>query len=164
MASSTTKRVLVYRFDRQPVEAVVNPNQYLTETHAELITAGGTLQKIAYPEIKAVCFAKEPGRADLFSDENLFERRPKLAGLWTRFVFRDGDLLEGVLPHNLLDWPRQGYLVTPPRAGLTRQLAFIPREALSETHLMGVVGVPGGDKRKGRQDRPAVGQLTMFDR
>jgi hypothetical protein len=164
VASSTTKRVLVYRFDRQPIEAVVNPNEYLSESHAELITAGGTLQKISYGDIKAVCFAKEPGRADLFSDENLFERRPKLAGLWSRFVFRDADVLEGVAGHNLLDWPRQGYLVTPPRAGLTRQLVFIPREALSATHLMGVVGVPAPDKRRSKPDRSVIGQLTMFDR
>jgi hypothetical protein len=164
VASSTTKRVLVYRFDRQPIEAVVNPAEYLGASHAELITAGGNLQKIPYSEVKAVCFAKEPGGPDLFSDENVFERRPKLAGLWVRLVFRDGAVLEGVASHNLLDWPRQGYLVTPPRAGLTRQLVFMPREALSETHLMGVVGVPGPDKRKAKADRSVLGQLTMFDR
>jgi hypothetical protein len=164
VASSTTKRVFVYRFDRQPLEAVVNPSEYLRENHLELITAGGNLQKLLYTEVKAVCFAKEPGRPDLFSDGNLFERRPKLAGLWTRFVFRDGDLLEGVLPHNLLDWPSQGYLVTPPRAGLTRQLIFISREALSETQLLGVVGVPAGEKRKSKSDPGRLGQLTMFDR
>lgn len=164
MASSTTKRVLVYRFDRQPIEAVVNQNEYLRESHTELMTAGGNLQKIAYGEVKAICFAKEPGRSDLFTEENLFERRPKQPGLWSRFVFRDGDLLDGILPHNLLDWPPQGYLFTPPRAGLTRQIVFVPREALSETRLMGVVGVPAHEKRKPRTQRPPVGQLSIFDR
>lgn len=130
----------------------------------ELITAGGNLQKIPYLEVKAVCFAKEPGRSDLFADENLFERRPKMAGLWTRFTFRDGDVLDGVLPHNLLDWPQQGYVITPPRAGLTRQLIFIPRDAVAETQLRGVVGVPSGEKRKSKLERTPSGQLTMFDR
>lgn len=142
----------------------MNPNDYLGESHTELMIAGGDLQRIPYRDIKAVCFAKEPGRADLFSDENVFERRPKLAGLWGRFVFRDAAVLEGIAPHNLLDWPRQGYLVTPPRAGLTRQLVFIPREALLETHLMGVIGVPAPDRRKAKPDRSPIGQLTMFDR
>ncbi len=163
MASSTTKRVLVYRFDRPPVEAVVSPSEYLKEAHVEMITSGGTLQQIVYREVKAVCFAKEPGRSDLFTDENLFERRPKLAGLWTRFVLRDGDMLEGVLPHNLLDWPERGYLLTPPRAGFTRQLVFVPRDALRDTQLRGVVGIPAGQRRS--KPRPAqAGQLTMFDR
>jgi hypothetical protein len=162
VASSTTKRALIYRFDRQPLEAIVNPGEYLQEDHIEVMTAGGSLQRVAYAELKAACFAKEPARPDLFTSDNLFERRPKLAGLWTRFVFRDGDLLEGVLPHNLLDWPSQGYLVTPPRAGLTRQLVFIPRPALTETHLLGVMGTLGREKRT-KPEAVAAGQLSMFD-
>lgn len=142
----------------------MNPGDYLRDDYMEVITAAGNLQKVAYSELKAGCFAKEPGRSDLFSGENVFERRPKLAGLWTRFVFRDGDLLEGVLPHSLLDWPAQGYLLTPPRAGLARQLIFVPRQALAETHLLGVVRVPGGEKRKGKREAVTSGQLSMFDR
>jgi hypothetical protein len=165
VATSTAKRVLVYRFDRQPVEAIVNPGDYLRDLQMELITAGGNLQKLAYSEVKAVCFAKEPGRPDLFTDEHAFERRPKMAGLWTRFIFRDSDWLEGVLPHNLLDWPPQGYVITPPRAGLTRQLVFIPRQALAATHLLGVVGVPSNEKRPKRTETgEEEQQLTMFDR
>ena len=164
MASSTAKRVLVYRFDRQPVEAVVSPGDYLADGYLELITAGGNLQKLAYRDVKAVCFAKEPGRPDLFTEEAVFERRPKLAGLWTRFLFRDGDLLEGVLPHNLLDWPKEGYLITPPRAGLTRQLVFIPREALTGTQLRGVMGVPSGERRQTKPRGRDDAQLSMFDR
>ena len=142
----------------------MNPGEYLRDVQMELITVGGTLQKIPYGDVKAVCFAKEPGRPDLFTDEHAFERRPKLAGLWTRFIFRDSDWLEGVLPHNLLDWPTQGYLITPPRAGLTRQLVFIPRQALAATHLLGVVGVPSNEKRSKRAATEGDGQLTMFDR
>lgn len=142
----------------------MNPGDYLCSGYMELVTAGGNLQRVPYAEVKAVCFAKEPGRPDLFNDGNLFERRPKLAGLWARFLFRDSDLLEGVLSHNLLDWPKEGYLITPPRAGLTRQLVFIPREAVSETQLQGVIGVPPAEKRKSRGERPGLGQLTMFDR
>ena len=163
MASSTAKRVLVYRFDRQPVEAIVSPSDYLRDSYLEIITAGGSFQKIAYSEVKAVCFAREPERADLFTEENVFERRPKLAGLWTRFAFRDGSVLEGVLSHNLLDWPAQGYVITPPRAGSSRQLVFIPKQALVETQLRGVVGLPPAQKRRGEKDRRDEAQLSMFE-
>ncbi len=145
------------------MEAIVSLSDYLRDNRMEIITSGGTLQQVPYSELKAACFAKEPARPDLFSAGNLFERRPKLAGLWTRFSFRDGDQLEGVLSHNLTDWPRHGYLITPPRAGLTRQLVFIPREAVSETQLLGVVGTPLGEKRKMPRRSSADNQLTMFD-
>ena len=148
------------------MEAIVSPGSYLGEAHIELITAGGSLQFAPYTEVKALCFASERGRDDLFREHNLFERRPKVPGLWTRFTFRDGDKLDGILPHSLLDWPVRGYLVTPPRAGVGRQLVFIPRAALSGTELLGVVGVSaiadGARKRGARTENAA--QLTIFDR
>lgn len=157
--------MILYRFDRQPVEGIVNPPGYLLEDHVELITLSGSLQNVHYGEFKALCFVSEAGTADLFTEHNLFERRPKVPGLWTRFSFRDGDRLDGILSHNLLDWPQMGYLITPPRAGASRQRVFIPRAAVIKTELRGVVGTSSASaalrKRTGRgRDQD---QLTMFD-
>jgi hypothetical protein len=165
LPSSTAKRVVLYRFDRQPLEGLVHPGAYLLDDHVELITLGGTLHNASYRECKALCFTSEGGQPALFTEHNLFERRPKVPGLWTRFSFRDGDKLDGILSHNLLEWPSMGYLVTPPRSGASRQRVFIPRAALIGTELRGVVGssmaVGASRKRTGPADDQ--GQLTMFD-
>lgn len=162
MSSSTAKRVVLYRFDRQPLEGIVNPAAFLLKGGVEFITLDGMLLSVGYGDFKALCFVSETSRSDLFSSYNLFERRPKVPGLWTRFVFRDGDRLDGILSHNLLEWPESGFFVIPPRAGANRQRVFIPRAALSATELRGVVGVsPAAASRKkaaGRED-----QLTMFE-
>lgn len=164
MPSSTAKRVVLYRFDRQPVEGIVNPSGYLLDDHIELITVTGSLQGVRYAEFKALCFISEGGRADLFAEHPLFERRPKVPGLWTRFTFRDGDRLDGILSHNLLEWPSAGYLITPPRAGATRQRVFIPRAALVGTELRGVVGRSSvAVNRKKTDDSGPDSQLRMFD-
>ncbi len=165
MPSSTAKRVVLYRFDRQPVEGIINPAAYLLERHVELITLDGNIQTALYTELKALCFVSEVGRADLFTDHSLFERRPKVPGLWTRFSFRDGDRLDGILSHNLLDWPETGYFITPPRAGAGRQRVFVPRAALKGTELRGVVGRSGLSSRRGQRRRASEtsSQLTMFD-
>lgn len=137
----------------------------MLDNRIELITLNGNLQTIPYTDIKAVCFVSEAGEADLFTDHSLFERRPKVPGLWTRFTFRDGDRLDGILSHNLLDWPEAGYLITPPRAGATRQKVFVPRAALVSTELRGVVGsslLAAGD-RKRKRPVSGGGQLSMFD-
>jgi hypothetical protein len=156
--------VILYRFDRQPLLGIVNPAAYLLEDHVELITLHGALQDVTYGDLKALCFVSEDGDADLFTVHNLFERRPKVPGLWTRFSFRDGDRLDGILSHNLLDWPTMGYFITPPRPGATRQRVFIPRAALVRTELRGVVGTSSAAavprKRPGRVDKD---QLRMFD-
>jgi hypothetical protein len=165
LSSSTVKRAVVYRFDRLPFEALVNAGAHVHLTQLELITPEGSLQIIDYLDLKAVCFVSETGRLDLFSEHPLFERRPKVAGLWTRFSFRDGAQLDGMLSHNLLDWPPAGYLITPPRAGATRQRVFIPRAAVMATELRGVVGssLAAATKRGKATAEPARGQLSMFE-
>lgn len=165
MANSTAKRVLLYRFDRQPLEGIVNPSAYLSGGHIELITAAGALQATALEEVKALCFASAGAAPDLFTSHNLFERRPKASGLWARFIFRDGDCLEGMLSPNLIEWPSAGYLIVPPRAGLGRQRVFIPRAALSRTELRGVVGLQAGGSahRKKPMPPPDSKQINMFE-
>lgn len=166
MSASTAKRVLLYRFDRQPLEGLVNPAAYLAAEAIEFMTLTGTLQKVAYPEIKALCFANETGKPDLFSEHSFFDRRPKVPGLWTRFTLRDGDRLDGILSHNLLEWPSTGYLITPPRAGSGRQRVFLPRPAVTATELRGVVGVSGrvGVGKSQTDAEKTEGQLSMFER
>jgi hypothetical protein len=130
-----------------------------------MITRDGNLQSVGYGEFKALCFASEGSQADLFQRDNLFERRPKTPGLWTRFTFTDGDILDGILPHNLLDWPAVGYLIAPPKAGAGRQRVFIPRAAVTSTEMKGVIGgSPAAVKRRpGQPAEEGAGQLTMFD-
>jgi hypothetical protein len=145
----------------------VTPGSYLVDGYIEMITRDGNLQRVGYGEFKALCFASETAQADLFNSHNLFDRRPKTPGLWARFTFCDGDVLDGLLPHNLLDWPAAGYLVIPPKAGAGRQRVFIPRPALRNTEMKGVVGNMTGSlagKRKpGHSAEEDRGQLTMFD-
>lgn len=120
----------------------------------------GSVEVIPYAQLKAVCFVAEPGHSDLFQTDRFFARRPRLPGLWTRFTLRDGDRIDGILPHNLSDWPRQGYMATPPRASALRQKMFIPREAIQATELQGVIGVA---KEKTKPNKQSAGQLRMFD-
>lgn len=157
--------MVLYRFDRQPVGGIVNPGAYLLADSVELITVNGILQTTSFSELKALCFVTENVAADLFTAHKVFERRPKVPGLWTRFTFKDGDRLDGILSHNLLDWPEAGYFITPPRAGAGRQRVFIPRAALIGTELRGVVGrsaIASKQREPGRTDEE--NQLSMFDR
>jgi hypothetical protein len=159
MKPSTSKRVVLYRFDRDRLEGIVNPSAYLLESALDLISAAGSLTTIPYPEVKALCFVSDSGDPRLFSFNTAFERRPRTPGLWARFTFRDGDQLEGILSNNLIEWPAQGYLVTPPFVSSLRQRVFIPRSAVTMTELRGVIGA-AGDKKPSR--KPPTGQLEIF--
>ena len=118
-----------------------------------------------WADCKAICLCSEVGDSDLFRVDTTFERRPKTSGLWTRFRFHDGEVLEGVLPHNLLEWPSTGYLIIPPKARASRQRVFIPKLALAATELRGVVGAAAAEL-KGTEGKASDhgSQLSMFER
>ena len=158
MASSTAKMVVVRRFDRENLTGFVNPLSYLQPHSVELLKPDGTLVLLPYDEVKSVCFVKD-FEAEAES-RRIFLTRPKLEGLWVRMRFRDGEIMDGVLPNNLLAWEIAGYTVTPPEPDANNQRGFVPRSALSSIQVLGVVGSPLRPKRK--KALAAPDQPTLF--
>ena len=88
MASSTVKKVVVRRFDRENLLGFVNPFSYLQSSAIELLTPEGSLVLLPYDEVRSVCFVKDfEAEAE---PRRIFMTRPKLEGLWVRMLFRDG--------------------------------------------------------------------------
>lgn len=125
-----------------------------------MLTPSGSLIQVRYSEIKSVCFVKD---FDLPGDAvKTFQSRPKMEGLWVRMNFRDGDLMDGILPNRLLLWDRYGYSVIPPEPYSNNQKVFVPREALTEISVLGVVGSPL-TKRARRQKPASQEQIGLFE-
>ena len=146
LASSTAKKVIVRRFERESVSGFVNQFSYLQPQAIELLTPEGSLALLPYAEVRSVAFVKD------FEEDSeqrrVFLTRPKLEGLWVRMVFRDGEVLDGILPNNLLAWESTGFTVTPPEPDGNHQKVFVPREALKSIQILGVVGSPLRGKLK----------------
>ncbi len=140
MATSTSKKVLVSRFDRGSVAGFVNPHSFLQSAGVELLEVSGNVLIVPYDDIKVVCFVRDFDINETWHLKRSFTARPKLAGLWVRIRFRDGDTLEGVLPHNLLAQDPQGFTFIPPDPSAQNQKIFTPRSALAEVQVLGVVG------------------------
>ena len=160
MAVSTTKKVLVTRFDREPLAGFVNPNSYLQAEGLELLSQGGAVSVVPYAEIKLVCFVRDFQQGEPRKELRLFTTRPKMEGLWVRMRFRDGDVMDGMLSNNLLQLDTYGLSVVPPDPGFQNQRVFVPKAALSMVQVLGVVGSP----LRMRKPKPAAKeQLEMFD-
>lgn len=160
MASSTTKKVVVRRFDREPVTGFVNPQTYLTERGVEVLTLGGSVLMVPYAELKAVCFVKEFEPPDATPERRQYMHRPKTAGLWVRLSLRDRDDWDGLLVNDLLQWDSHGFVLIPPDLTANTQKLFIPRDAVTAAQVLAVVGSPLAPKKKAKK-KPA-GQMDMF--
>lgn len=158
MSSSTTKKVIVRRFDRESVAGFVNPFSYLQPHNVEILRPDGSLAVFPFSEVRYVAFVKD--FQDPEEARRIFLNRPKLEGLWVRMVFRDGEVMDGILPNNLLVWGIDGFTVTPPETDGNNQKIFIPREALRTMQVLGVVGSPLRGKKK--KAEPSGDQPSLF--
>jgi len=161
LASSTRKKVVVRRFDRHPLVGFVEPQSYHASDGIELLEREGGLMRVPYGEVKLISFVRDFDAATSEASRKTFLTRPKTSGLWVRLRFRDEELMEGILPNNLLLVEPFGFEIVPPDANQNQQKVFVPREALLEVQVLGVVGSPL--KPAKRKPVPPE-QIGLFDR
>ena len=159
MAVSTTKKVRISRFDREALVGFVNPQSYLRSSGVELLTPDGNFSIVPYEEVKTVQFVKDFEPQDP-TERRIFSTRPKMDGLWVRVKFRDGEIMDGILANNLLLLEVQGFTLVPPDPYANNQRFFVPRIALSELQVLGVVGSP---LRRRKPKPTSKEQIGLFD-
>ena len=162
MGSSTSKKVVAIRFDREPVNGFVSPQTWLQPEGIEVLTAAGTISSLPYDQVKAVCFVRDFYTGDGWKPNRAFVVRPKSEGLWVRFVFRDDDTIDGLVPSDLLALEPAGFTITPPEATSFAPRVWLPKAAVREAIVLGVIGAAAATRRE-RKKKVGAGQLEMFD-
>lgn len=138
--ASTHKKVVVRFLNRNVVRGYLNPSKLGASESVDLLTPEGEQRSFDVSEVRSIYFVRE------FSDDYEPERkaflsRPKLDGLWVLLKFRDDETIEGVVPNDLLSLLDRGVQITPPDLHGTTLRIFIPRTALTQMTVLGVVGI-----------------------
>ena len=155
--ASTHKKVIVELQDRKSVRGYLNPARLGQLDPIDLLTPDGERHELPLAKIRSVYFVRNFDD-DFAPERRAFLSRPKLDGLWLRLRFLDGQSLEGVVPNDLLSLLDNGIQITPPDLTSNTDRIFIPRVALSEVTVLGVVGIA---RRK--PAAAAAGQPTLFN-
>ena len=161
--TSTRKRVVIRKLDKGLVKGFLDPHGYLA-SEIEVLDRDGRLVRVPMSGIKGVFFVRDfegnPDRAE----RKVFRSRPRLAGLWVRMTFKDTEVLEALLPNNLLEIEPLGYLVTPVDVYSNNVRIFIPRTALTEMEVLGVIsdGVVRRMSQRAAQARAAATHEQQF--
>ena len=125
--------------DRSHLKGYLNPAALARAEAFDLLTPDGEHVTVAMSTVKSVYFVRE--FPDVFHPERkVFLSRPKLDGLWVRLRFRDEDVMEGIVANDLLDLLDNAVQLTPPDLHGNTLRVFIPRTALAEMKVLGVVG------------------------
>jgi hypothetical protein len=130
---------MVLLLDRGHLKGYLNPAALARAEAFDLLTPDGEHVSVAMASVKSVYFVRE--FPDVFQHERkVFLSRPKLDGLWVRLRFRDEDVMEGIVANDLLDLLDNAVQLTPPDLHGNTLRLFIPRSALAEMKVLGVVG------------------------
>ncbi len=163
--ASTHKRVVVVLLDHTPIRGYVNPSVLGRAESVDLLTPDGEHQAVAVEDIKCVYFVREFD-ASFEPERKAFLSRPKLDGLWVRLRFRDEDVMEGIVGNDLLGLLDAGVQLTPPDLHGNTLRIFVPRSALAELKVLGVVGIARRAPRQPAAAPTAEGhpsQPKLFD-
>jgi hypothetical protein len=155
--ATTHKKVIVRKMDRDTVNGYVS-NAFVTEGKLELMNTAGNVVTMDLRDIKGVYFVREFGDTETLTRKT-FTSRPRVEGLWVRLRFRDNEVIEGMMPNDLLHEGGEGFSIIPPDAQSNTQRIFVPRSALSEMTVIGVIGEKSG--RRGRRPEDTR-QVPMF--
>jgi len=155
--SSTHKKVIVRKADRDTVNGYVAPANFVVDGKLELLNTTGNVVAVDLREIKAVYFVRE------FSDSEgltrkTFTTRPRTEGLWVRLKFKDSEVIEGILPNDLTQNPPEGFLMNPPDLRSNTQRVFVPRTALTSVTVLAVIGAA-----RRRRKLADTRQVPMFE-
>ena len=137
------------------VKGYVNTDGFLGPEGVEMLDREGHLLNVPLGAVKGVYFVRDfEGNPDGQSDRRTNRNRPKLDGLWVRMTFTDNEVLEGLIANNLLDVEPPGFMVTPADLYSNNLRIFVPRSALANVEVLGVIA-NGTTRRVGRRTAAA---------
>jgi|SRR5579862_1749133 len=155
--ATTHKKVIVRKMDRDSVTGYVT-NAFLADGKVEVMNTAGNVVSLELRDVKGVYFVREFGDSESLTRKT-FTSRPRVEGLWVRLRFRDNEVIEGMMPNDLLHEGGDGFSIIPPDAHGNTQKIFVPRSALVEMTVLGVIGEKAG--RRGRRPED-IRQVPMF--
>jgi hypothetical protein len=158
---STHKKVVVQKTDRDTINGYVSPAAYLVEGKVEVLNTAGKVVGIDLRDVKGVFFVRDFGDTESLMRKT-FTTRPRTEGLWLRLIFKDNDVLEGMMPNDLSQILPEGYLINPPDSRSNTQRIFVPRHALAAVTVLAVIGGPQARRKRPPQTRVDERQMPIF--
>jgi hypothetical protein len=151
-STASNKKAVVQLLDRTAIKGYVNPSGLAQAASLDLLTPDGERRSIALPSVRTIYFVREFGEPYQL-ERKTFLSRPKINGLWVRLRFCDEDVIEGLAANDLVELLDAGIQLTPPDLHGNTIRLFVPRTAIEEMKVLGVVGIA---RRGPREIRPVV--------
>ncbi|MGH9534755.1 MAG: DUF6982 domain-containing protein [Terriglobales bacterium] len=149
--ASTHKKIAVRTRERGWQCGHLDPHRLRQRGRVQWLSLGGQVTELPAGEVKGIFFISGFDVLPALANLRLAAARPRVPGLWVRVDFPDGESFHGVLANQLAELDGTGLFLLPPAANAPFQRVYIPREAMAEATVLGVVG-------RGRRTAPQNAQ------
>jgi len=162
--------VIVRKLTRDWLAGYASANPSGETAELEILDSQGKLLRVAWEQVKWVCYVRELSIGD--GSENperllrrRFSSRPRMTGLWLHMILGDGEELEGVAANDRSLVDGAGLLLTPPDTRSNTQRVFVPRGSIRELTVLAVIGPKSAAKSEDQvqPDLFATGQAEADD-
>ncbi len=144
------KKVIVREFTGELTWGYLPAAGFVETRELVMMEVDGRAKRISMAGVKLVCFVRDFNRDDVTDPERMgrrtFQGRPRGDGLWLKLTLRDGDALEGLANMDLLQIDALvddgGLFLTPPELKSNVLRVFVPRLAMVEMEVLGMVTAP----------------------
>jgi hypothetical protein len=162
------KKVIVREFEGGLTWGYLPAAGFVEARELVMMEVDGRAKRIPMAEVKFVCFVRDFNRDDAADPERMgrrtFQRRPRGDGIWIKLTLRDGDALEGLANMDLLQLDALvddgGLFLTPPELKSNVLRVFVPRSAMAEMEVLGMVTAPS--KRVAARKVVEEAQVGLF--
>ncbi len=156
---TTHKKVIVRKMDRDTISGYVSAS-VISDGKIEVLNTAGNVVSIELRDVKGVYFVREFGDSESLTRKT-FTSRPRTEGLWVRIRFRDNEIIEGMMPNDLVRDGVDGFSIIPPDTRSNTQRIFVPRTAVTEMTVLAVIG----ERKSQRRGHPSddARQQSMFN-
>ena len=162
--ASQRKPVIVRKFSRDWCAGYAGVSFGQDAAELEILEPGGKVLRIAWEQIKWVCYVRDLPAGDSANPERLlhkrFSTRPRTAGVWLRMTLSDGEELEGLAANDRSLLEGAGLLLTPPDTRSNTQRIYIPRTAIQTLEVVGLIGA--AVRRSPATHHIPAGQSDLF--
>lgn len=156
--ASLRKPVIVRKFSRDWFAGYAGTEFGQEAGELEILDLSGKVLRIGWEQVKWVCYVRDLPSGDQANPERLIHKRfairPRTAGVWLRMTLADGDELEGLAANDRSLLDGAGLLLTPPDTRSNTQRIYLPRQAIQELEVMGLIGA--AKRRQKAEEQPEL--------
>ncbi|HZT72038.1 MAG TPA: hypothetical protein VE996_00115 [Terriglobales bacterium] len=161
---STRKKVLIRSRGRPLLRGYLDPVDFREGGDLRFLSLDGQVVRLPAADVKGVYFVGSFEVGERLGERKGGGSRPRLQGLWVRVRLHDHEVIEGVLANNLLELDGAGLTLAPASVAADYQRVYVPREAIAEALVLGVIGGQRGKQRTRPAASASEGQGELFSR